>query len=438
VAIRIFRYIVGPFIPGASNMIVADLPQNEEERLQTLYESQLLDTAEEEEFSEIVQLVSQICGTPISLISFIDRNRQWFKAKKGLDDSETPRDMAFCSHAILQGGVFVVPDAMQDMRFADSPYVLGAPYVRFYAGVPVCASNGHAIGTLCVIGPEPRSLSEREERALTVLARHVSHLVDLRIAQNLTQRLVAELHDRNATLEQLTRAATRLLSVMAHDVRSPLASIIALIDEFSDTPDVIIELLPEIRRQAVIAKDILDQTLTWTGTMLRGDRPMARQTVDVRSLFDEEVGLQDAVFREKNITVEAMAEEGEIDVDPYLLRFVVHTLLGNATKFTENGSIRLDARTIGNELVVTISDTGMGMPADVLQRLFDWSRRHGRPGTRSEQGAGLALLLVKEFLDMIHGTIEVHSEEGSGTTFAIHVPLSRDEAMAHDDVDDLS
>lgn len=413
-------------------MIVADLPPDEEERLQTLYESQLLDTAEEEDFSEIVQLVSQICGTPISLISFIDRNRQWFKAKKGLDGSETPRDMAFCSHAILQRDVFVVPDAMEDMRFADNPYVLGDPYVRFYAGVPVCASNGHALGTLCVIGPEPRSLSDREARALTVLARHVSHLVDLRIAQNLTQRLMAELHDHNASLEQLTRAATRLLSVMAHDVRSPLASIIALLDEFSDTPDVIVELLPEIRRQAAIAKDILDQTLTWTGAMLRGDRSMERQSADVRILFDEEVNLHDAVFREKNITVEASADDGVIDVDPYLLRFVVHTLLGNAVKFTENGTIRLDARTAGNGLLLSVSDTGMGMSADVMQRLFDWSRRHGRPGTRSEQGAGLALLLVKEFLDMIHGTIDVRSEEGSGTTFVIHVPLSRNETTLHD------
>lgn len=417
-------------------MIVADLPPNEEERLQTLYESQLLDTAEEEDFSEIVQLVSQICGTPISLITFIDQNRQWFKAKKGIDGSETPRDMAFCTHAILQRDVFVVPDAMADMRFADNPYVLGDPYVRFYAGVPVCASNGHAMGTLCVIGPEPRSLSDREERALTVLARHVSHLVDLRIAQNLTQRLMAELHDHNTTLEQLTRAATRLLSVMAHDVRSPLASIIALIDEFSDTPDVIVELLPEIRRQAVVAKDILDQTLTWTGTMLRGDRSMARQSVDIRMLFDEEVKLHDAIFREKNITVEANAEERTIDVDPYLLRFVVHTLLGNAAKFTENGSIGLDARTVQNELVITVSDTGMGMSADVMHRLFDWSRRHGRPGTRREQGAGLALLLVKEFLDMIHGTIEVRSEEGSGTTFVVHVPLSRDEGLSHDQTAD--
>lgn len=417
-------------------MIVADLPPDEEERLQTLYESQLLDTAEEEDFSEIVQLVSQICGTPISLISFIDRNRQWFKAKRGLDGSETPRDMAFCSHAILQRDVFVVPDAMEDMRFADNPYVLGDPYVRFYAGVPVCASNGHALGTLCVIGPEPRSLSDREARALTVLARHVSHLVDLRIAQNLTQRLMAELHDHNASLEQLTRAATRLLSVMAHDVRSPLASIIALLDEFSDTPDVIVELLPEIRRQAAIAKDILDQTLTWTGTMLRGDRSMERQSADVRILFDEEVNLHDAIFREKNITVEASADEGVIDVDPYLLRFVVHTLLGNAVKFTENGTIRLDARTAGNGLLLSVSDTGMGMSADVMQRLFDWSRRHGRPGTRSEQGAGLALLLVKEFLDMIHGTIDVRSEEGSGTTFVIHVPLSRNETTLHDGTTD--
>lgn len=149
------------------------LPENEKERIAALESYDLLDSIEEEEFDRITELASLICGTPIALVSLIDKDRQWFKSNKGMDVNETSRDISFCQHAILDYEIFEVENAPEDPRFAINPLVTGDPNIKFYAGYPLTDPDGYNLGTLCVIDREPRKLSEGQLRALQLLGEEV-------------------------------------------------------------------------------------------------------------------------------------------------------------------------------------------------------------------------------------------------------------------------
>ena len=150
-------------------MLAAPIPANDKDRLAALRELLILDTPPEERFDKIVQFAAQEFDVPIALISLIDENRQWFKARVGLDACETGRDVSFCAHAILQADIFVIPDARADERFADNPLVTAPPHVIFYAGAPLAMPNGYAVGTLCLIDHQPRILDATELAILSTL-----------------------------------------------------------------------------------------------------------------------------------------------------------------------------------------------------------------------------------------------------------------------------
>lgn len=156
------------------------VPADEADRLRALRSYKILDTKPEERFDELTHLAALICGVPISLITLLDTNRQWFKSRFGLDVQETPRAQAFCTHAIMQPEMFVVPDATKDKRFAENPLVTGDPHIRFYAGAPLATRDGHLLGTLCVIDREPHTLTKAQMEALEILGRMVIANIELR------------------------------------------------------------------------------------------------------------------------------------------------------------------------------------------------------------------------------------------------------------------
>jgi len=156
-------------------MIAPPMPYNERQRLEALRALNILDTDPEERFDRFTRLAAALFGVPIALVSLVDANRQWFKSRHGLDACETSREVSFCGHAILSDDVFVVEDAVADKRFFDNPLVTGDPRIRFYAGYPLSAPDGSNVGTLCVIGREPRKMTPEDLRLLRELGRSIEH-----------------------------------------------------------------------------------------------------------------------------------------------------------------------------------------------------------------------------------------------------------------------
>ena len=203
----------------------------EAERLAALRRYKILDTEPEQRFDDLALLASQICGTPMALISLVDRDRQWFKARVGVDVAQTPRDIAFCAHAIRQPDLFIVPDTLQDARFRDNPLVLTEPHIRFYAGAPLVTTDGQALGTICVLDRRPRVLTKAQAAALEALTRQVISQLDLRLsldelaaaleardrAEQIQERLVGELREALDERGASFVAAAVLLGVRAFD-----------------------------------------------------------------------------------------------------------------------------------------------------------------------------------------------------------------------------
>ena len=193
-------------------------PKNEAKRLEILWQYDVLDTVPEEIFDELTDLAATICEAPIALISLVDEDRQWFKAKTGVTISETSRDISFCAHAILGDDIFIVPDATKDKRFKNNPLVTKSPKIRFYAGAPLVTPNGHALGSLCVMDKVPRKLRPDQQKALQVLSHHVVTQLELRRhARELTE--VSKSHEQLKM--ELARAKAKIME-LEKKARSPL------------------------------------------------------------------------------------------------------------------------------------------------------------------------------------------------------------------------
>ncbi len=241
---------VSEFIQKAEGWKVARGGEDEPSRIAELAQYQILDTAPSPQFDRITSLLARKLGVPIALVSLVDENRQWFKSACGLDAAETPRDMAFCAHAIKGDEPLVVLDTTRDDRFCGNPLVLGPPFVNFYAGAPLISPKGHKLGTLCAIDDKPhRKFSAQERYVLETLAEMV---VD-----------EMELHRLNIKLEEQVQAKANFLAVMGHEIRTPMNGIVGMASLLADA-----ELGDKERRYVSIIQQSADEMMALLNDIL--------------------------------------------------------------------------------------------------------------------------------------------------------------------------
>ena len=390
-------------------MTPAKFPDNEKNRLQDLHRSGLLDTPEEEEFDEIVKFASSMCNTPISLISLVDSNRQWFKARVGLDVAETNREISFCSHAILQDHLFEVNDTLKDSRFSDNPLVLHEPAIRFYAGMPLVTSTGSRLGTLCVIDKSPGQLTDQQKFGLKVLANNVIKIAELRV--------------KNKELYYLSETQKRIISILAHDVRNPLASIKNIIEfkqsDIIDQADAD-EMMDMVTGQLNNTIEMVENVVSWGQVHLQFGR-LQQEDFSLHALV-EQIFISESLnsAAKNNKLINKVPAGNIIQCDRRALEFILRNLVSNANKFTKNGSVTVDMQQINDKTILIVSDTGVGMTDEKASELLNNNaHKTSTLGTNNEKGSGLGLLLVREFIDRMDGYITVESKLNEGTTFKI-------------------
>jgi signal transduction histidine kinase len=338
----------------------------------------------------------------MALVSLIDENRQWFKSSVGLDVPETPRNLAFCAHAILQEKVFVVPDAIKDVRFHDNALVTGAPHLRFYAGAPLQTPDGYALGTLCVLDRVPRDLNDDQKEALEALARQAMVQMELR-------RTLRE-------AERTARYRSRLMAVMGHDLKQPVSTIhmclSLLAPQLTSAED------KETLGYAKTAIDTLSTELDLLAEASRLDQESVRiVSLPIQRVLDSirENWLLRA--HRKGLTLRVLPSDAVLDTDEKLLGTILGNLVGNAIKYTETGGVLVGVRRRGDGWRIEVWDTGVGIPEGQRDKIFESFKQLD---SRSE-GLGLGLAIVRRTAELLGCDVQVCSRLGRGSRFSVTI-----------------
>lgn len=392
-------------------MISAELHAQETQRIEELLRYEVLDTEDEKALDELTQLASVICGTPISLITLLDKDRQWFKSRVGLEVPETPRDIAFCSHAILQDQIFEVPDALEDERFFDNPLVSGSPDIRFYAGAPLVSKSGMPIGTLCVIDTEPKKLDSSQQLALNTLAKQVVSQLELR------------LHNRH--LERMQKDQQKMLAIMSHDLRSPFHGILGLLKVLNEeagtlNPETLAAMAEGILESSLNVYQLLDELLQWSSNQLGAIKVELKRTtlkpliIETLDLMKDSLALKKLnVINDTNNTVEVIA-------DANLTKTIIRNLLANAIKYTpDHGIIRIETCSEHGEVQLIVTNTGKGVPEGLKYQLFH-SSVASQQGTIGELGHGIGLSLCGDFARKQRGYLSLDKSYKEGARLILN------------------
>jgi signal transduction histidine kinase len=380
-------------------MIAPKETKEEKKRLQELKSYDIMDSMDEEDFDNLTKLASQICGTKISLVTLLDDKRQLFKSKQGLEVDETPKELAFCGHAIHQPQeVFLVEDARKDERFHDNPLVTNAPNVVFYAGMPLVSPTGFALGTLCVIDDHPKKLNEAQIDALRMLSRQAMQLMELR-------KKSIEAQQANQVLIKKNEQIERFAYMAAHDLKSPLNQIHALtnlvLDEENTFPEETMECLEVILQSSGRLRNLIDELLTFS--KVDGMENLEYQQVSPKVLVED---LQLILPEKEKNSIRLQTELQHITINKTGINAILQNLMTNSIKYSDKSETIVDLHLTADQEFYhfKFSDNGPGVPADKLEQIF-MPLEVLKKDKYGNKGTGFGLAHVKKIVAMLGGDI---------------------------------
>lgn len=389
--------------------ITVDLPSEEAERLTALRRYEILDTPPDGSFDRMTAIAARLFDVPIALVSLVDEERIWFKSRYGLDATQIDRDPGLCASAIFQSDVYVVNDAVTDLRTLSNPLVAGEMGLRFYAAAPLRTTDGHNLGTLCVLDLQPREFGEKEQKTLSDLAAIVMDEMELRLT---SLRTIAEQAARERDF----------VAIASHELRNPLATAKTLLyvaeRKLAEQPGPVKEILQKadfhLQRLSNLISDLLDVSRIEQGKLM-----LRLVEFDMDELLAE--ALENVQLLHETHRLRITGRAGQVQGDRERLNQLVTNLLTNAVKYSPPGTeVEVKTRTDGGRVHVDVIDQGIGIAPDRLEKVFD--RYHRESSADSVSGLGLGLHIAQDIARRHGGELSVESELGKGSVFRFSMP----------------
>ena len=394
-------------------MKLAVLPSNEKKRLSALKDLKIFNTGPEQNYDNITKLASFICKVPVSLITLIGKEKQWFKSKVGTDICEANRDISHCSHTILQPDELMeVKDMRADPRFVDNPYTTGETPILFYAGMPLKAHNGTVVGTLCVMDTKPNSLDTVQKDALKALANQVENLFELRRKNLHLEKTRIKLKTRNAQLKDFA-------GTVSHDMKMPLANIVMTVDLLKKKYD------GKLDEKGLQYLDYLKQSSFKLSNYVTGIlehyesdtlTESLNEDFDIHDLLEQIIDLLNINY---DCVINLPEKNKTLNCNRAALEQIFLNLLGNSLKYNNKEEIVIDVTCTADEKFYhfTITDNGIGIPKDKQKDIFELFTVMAETDRSGNRGNGIGLSTVKKIITSLEGEISVNSVVNEGTTF---------------------
>lgn len=388
-----------------------DIPDNDVERLKALNSYGVLDTLPESDYDDITKIAAEICDSPMALITLVDKDRQFFKSKIGVEVVDSPRDYSFCSHAINEPNHYLeIEDTSQDERFFDNPYVKGNPNIVFYAGVNLINPDGYPLGTLCVLDNKAKKLSSSQKWALQSLAKQIMNILELRKKNILLEKTQIELNNYARDAEDFVYAAS-------HDMKEPVRMVRSFLKLLKEKQSHNLDekgksyldfAMGGAKRMDTMLKDVL----IFYQLNLNSEEQV---TVDLNKLVSEIKDYYSSV--DADVTIEAVPLPLATGVKGNF-RQLFQNLIGNAIKYNREGvspKIWIAVEEMENHWQFEVRDNGIGIHEDKWEDVFVLFKRLN--ANTKIPGTGMGLSICRKIVAKAGGRIWVKSEVGQGTSF---------------------